>query len=74
MNATNMTGTCPSTTGGTSHKSDVAIALTPGVLHAALMVLAVVLAYAQPRRTPPLPRVNRELLSIRLPLAVNIGG
>jgi ABC-type tungstate transport system substrate-binding protein len=53
MNSTNMTGTCPSAAGDASHKGDFAVALTLGIIHTALMVLAVVLAYAQLRRTPP---------------------
>jgi ABC-type tungstate transport system substrate-binding protein len=53
MNSTNMTGTCPSAAGYTSHKGDFAVALTLGIVHTALMVVAVVLAYAQLRRTPP---------------------
>jgi hypothetical protein len=53
MNSTNMTGTCPSAVRDTSHKGDFAVALTLGIIHTALMVLAVVLAYAQLRRIPP---------------------
>jgi hypothetical protein len=58
MNSTNLTGTCPSAGGNTSHKGDFEVALTLGIIHTALMVLAVVLAYAQFRRTPP--RVKPE--------------
>ena len=58
MNSTNLTGTCPSAAGDASHKGDFAVALTLGLVHTALMVLAVVLAYAQFRRTPP--RVKPE--------------
>jgi hypothetical protein len=58
MNSTNLTGTYPSAAGDASQKSDFAVALTLGIIHTALMVVAVVLAYAQFRRTPP--RVKPE--------------
>jgi hypothetical protein len=50
MNSTNMFLTCPFAVG--VNNGEFAVALTLGVIHTALMVLAVVLAYAQLRRTP----------------------
>jgi len=52
MNSTYITETCPSAAGSASYKGDFVVALTLGLLHTALMVLAVILAYAQLLRTP----------------------
>jgi hypothetical protein len=50
MNSTNMFLACPPA--ARVNNGDFAVALTLGVIHTALMVLAVVLTYAQLRRTP----------------------